>query len=475
MLPDEFLPASERPVTAGVAVAGAYPLQSLNDMPDTDTRHVRDHVHTLSSAVYRASDDDAASCTSDARSNTSSAHSISHSRRMATAATAALQAREAEAARLKQRAQRLLRERSALACELEGLHEALTRTDRAIARCQEQTSALRAEASRMNTTDSRKHAAQTAAMAKAIGREKQRRLAARNELGGLQRSMTQRRAMADELAAQLVDAQQSAEALGKRKVDAEQLTREVQRLEAEIRECRYQLDAANASTGAPNRASKDSCARDGHGDNDGLRQELRATQESIGEERDAMLRLAAESPPARCKRDEPALRAQIDSLESSMTSSASGAADWRRRATSLHHQLHRLWAHERGPAERSRLEILDQTVVENSARWRAESQAFAAEARRVERAQAAAELARSAHREGWRDFSSATSATDDADQLRSSHEALTLAQSRLRGCRLEARELRTHEDDLRAELLELSNKELLLERTLNGLSAEIEV
>ena len=62
---------------------------------------------------------------------------------------------------------------------LEGLHEALTRTDRAIARSREQTSALRAEASRSTTSDSRRHAAQIAAMVKAIGREKQRRLAAR--------------------------------------------------------------------------------------------------------------------------------------------------------------------------------------------------------------------------------------------------------------------------------------------------------
>ena len=43
------------------------------------------------------------------------------SHRMALAATAALEQREAEAAKLKRKAQRLLRERSELSCDLEGL------------------------------------------------------------------------------------------------------------------------------------------------------------------------------------------------------------------------------------------------------------------------------------------------------------------------------------------------------------------
>ena len=111
------------------------------------------------------------------------------SHRMALAAAAALESREAEASKLKQRAQQLLRQRSELALELEGLQETLGRMDRAISRAKEQAQALKAEGTRYSTSDSRRHSAQLSTLSKAVLREKQRRLSARNELGSLQRQL----------------------------------------------------------------------------------------------------------------------------------------------------------------------------------------------------------------------------------------------------------------------------------------------
>ena len=155
------------------------------------------------------------------------------SHKMALAAAAALDAKESEAGKLKAKAQRLLRERSQLSCELDGLQvcqpdaaqplvsrrrrttpecpsmytpecpsmcplppsipigpcgaasrlqETLGRMDRAIARTKEQTAALKAESARGSHSDLRRHAMQLSTLGKALRREKQRRLAARTEV-----------------------------------------------------------------------------------------------------------------------------------------------------------------------------------------------------------------------------------------------------------------------------------------------------
>ena len=59
------------------------------------------------------------------------------------------------------------------------------------------------------------------------------------------------------------------------------------------------------------------------------------------------------------------------------------------------------------------------------------------------------------------------------DELRKVKEAMALTADRLRSCRLEARELRQVEDELRLSLLQVTNKESSLERVLQDLSAEM--
>ena len=122
------------------------------------------------------------------------------SHKMALAAAAALEVREAEASKLKLRAQRLLRERSELAMDLEGLQETLGRMERAIAKKNEEAEALKAEGLKYTSGDTRRHSAQLQSLSKAVLREKQRRLSARNELGTLQRTLAKKRPHFEELA-----------------------------------------------------------------------------------------------------------------------------------------------------------------------------------------------------------------------------------------------------------------------------------
>ena len=415
----------------------------------------------------------------------------SHSHRMARAAIAALQAREAEASRLKQRAQRLLRERSALACELEGLHEGLTRTDRAIARSKEQAAALRAESSRCSTSDSRRHSTQIAAMTKAIGREKQRRLGLRNELVGAQRQLSKKRALHDAVAAKLVHAQASLQAQSQHKAEAEHGLREAQRLEQQLRECRMLLrqeDANGPGTGEHETNStvgamaiSDEILQ--------VRQSLVGVRQALAEERDALAKHPAsrevQQRPGHLPQTAPpgeseivsSLRSELERQEILLHSDALAAAEWRRRAQQLHHLLYRLWPHERRAGDRSRLEVLDAQLVSDAARWRAESQAFAAEAQRVEHAQARAEGTRSDEREGWHDFRQQVQADGSIDAANDEFLKLQTDLSRtseqLHAFRREAQELRRIEDELRLGLLQVANKESSLERILLDLSAEM--
>ena len=70
-----------------------------------------------------------------------------------------------------------------LRCELEALQETFARMERAVTRTLEQTTALEAEKARSVSSDSRRHSVQLTSLAKAMRREKQRRLASRNEVG----------------------------------------------------------------------------------------------------------------------------------------------------------------------------------------------------------------------------------------------------------------------------------------------------
>ena len=122
---------------------------------------------------------------------------------MATAATAAVQAGEAEAARLKQRAQRLLRERGAVESEIEELQATLVRTRRELSATQEQIDSAASERTSLSTADMRRHATQLQALSKAQAREKRRLLAARTQAAKVEKTLEKKREQLAALRARL--------------------------------------------------------------------------------------------------------------------------------------------------------------------------------------------------------------------------------------------------------------------------------
>ena len=329
------------------------------------------------------------------------------SHKMAMAATAALEAREAEASKLKQRAQRLLRERSELALDLEGLQDTLTRMERAVSRAREQTLALRNEKSKGDSSDTRRHSAQISTLSKAVLREKQRRLSARNEVGALQRQLAKKRvqhhALVERVSAMTRERDQMAEA----QAQAEGPVIEAERLQERLEQCRQAIAQVDAQE---QRASESAQS-----------EELRRVEAEL-ESRLARLRRAASqqgrprAPPSATpsvgERRLSQLAEQNHSLRQVLAAEqahAHGAAPALEASNGTWAQLARRLEDEL--TEHQASVPASANAVSDAAKWHAEARAFAAEVRRVEHLHAQAAARKRDEREGWRDFMQETART----------------------------------------------------------------
>ena len=337
--------------------------------------------------------------------------SAASSHRMAAAAAAALESREAEAARLKQKAQRLLRERSELACDLEGLQETLSRMERAVARTREQAQALLSDGSRYSTSDTRRHSAQMSTLSKAVLREKQRRLAARNEVGSLQRQLAKKRAHHEQVVTRLATLKEEEGRARGQQLKAEAAVEEVARLRERLEQCEQAIREAQA--GAERQGPEGTRAdaqtpreqqRLLEGRLAGLRQAIAQQSRSlsssdIGQPRKTLLSAKLRGGAAARERAKllESLAAEHDQSEdgSNIASARTSIEEWGQ----LTRRLQLLLPEARAAADYTRSEALME-----AAKWHAEARAFAAEGRRVERLHQQAVQRREAEREGWRDF-----------------------------------------------------------------------
>ena len=151
----------------------------------------------------------------------------------------------------KQRAQQLLRERSELAIDLEGLQETLGRMSRAVGRAREQAEALAAEGARGGASDARRHTAQLQSLSKAVLREKQRRLSARNELGALQRQIAKKRPPFEELAERVASLRRRAADAADATARAERAVEESSNLRSQLARCEEAIRVHDATTPPP--------------------------------------------------------------------------------------------------------------------------------------------------------------------------------------------------------------------------------
>ena len=311
------------------------------------------------------------------------------SHRMAVAAAAALDAREAEASKLKQRAQRLLRERSELAIELERLQDTLSRLERTAARSREQAQALRAERAKFSTSDSRRHSTQLGTLSKAVLREKQRRLSARNDVGALQRQLGKKRTHHQAVAARRTTLTREREERGERQSRAEAPSREMQRLSERLRQCQHDLAEL------------------------GSRQDIELSDSDADQQRQAaeleahltqLKRVAAQQnerlpSSAGGDRRSTQLAEQSHSVRQALTAEqthARGAAPALEASTGAWRRLHELVRETVVGSSNA----VSSDAVADAAKWHAEARAFAAEARRVRRLHGQAVHQRDAERQG---------------------------------------------------------------------------
>jgi len=336
----------------------------------------------------------------------SSARLSTSSHRMALAATAALEAREAEAAKLKQRAQQLLRERSELALELEGLQETLGRMDRAVTRAREQAQALQAESAKYSVSDARRHSAQLSTLSKTVLREKQRRLSARNEVGSLQRQLVKKRAQHEALAVRAASFKQAQIDAAERASRTDGHVHEAQRLTRRLNQCKRELAELESQDA---RAPYDDGHDEGSNEHNQLETELEAHLNRL---RQAASAKASGDHPSACHSaatTSSPQAAQILSVRQALASEqehARSAAPALEASTGTWVQRQRrvlAAAHFVVPASGTRGD-----AVIDSAKWHAEARAFAAEARRVKRLQQDAAARRDAERSGWHDFAQET-------------------------------------------------------------------
>lgn len=101
---------------------------------------------------------------------------------------------------------------------------------------------------------------------------------------------------------------------------------------------------------------------------------------------------------------------------------------------------------------------LDSSLVEEAARWRVESQAFARESRRVERAQQQQREARTGAGRGG--VGSGTETGGGKDELQMLKKQLELRLSNLRTCRQHAASLRGQNDELQDSILRGASEDL---------------
>ena len=392
-------PVPIEPVLASSMVSHALPPSNAALAPPSEQQSAMDAWN------YRPPqyvEDDAASMS---RLSTSS-------HRMASAAAAALEAREAEAAKLKQRAQRLLRERSELALDLEGLQDTLSRMERAVARAREQTQALHAERSRYDTSDSRRHSAQISTLSKAVLREKQRRLSARNEAGTLQRQLTKKRTQQQAAAARQASLTREREQAVEKHTQAEAPVHEARRLADKLQRCQLELaDLEQAEERAMTDATPAPVPLELRHQEADLEAQLAQLRERASITRpshrvsDAQSTVAGDRRPSQLVEQTRSVRQALAAEQAHARSAApaieAAAGVWTQMVRQLQDEFLLLV-----PGGRSDFSSPD--AAAEAAKWHAEARAFSSEVQRVENLQADAVKAREAEREGWRDFTSET-------------------------------------------------------------------
>ena len=409
-------------------------------------------------------------------------------------AAAALESREAEASKLKQRAQQLLRQRSELALELEGLQETLGRMDRAISRAKEQAQALKAEGTRYSTSDSRRHSAQLSTLSKAVLREKQRRLSARNELGSLQRQLVKSKTRQEAIMKRAGKQEVEHKAASERQAKAESIIQEARRLNEKLEQCQEEMEKLRSEEEAAlkedgnHSITAESLARE----EAKAAKEQQQQQEQLVAELEAQLHRLKQHPTSTAgsvhsqavsaRRSSSQHAAQSKSVKQAL---AAEQAHARSAAPALDASTH-MWSelrgrlHEEGPARARGQHASDEAVVE-AAKWHAESRAFAAEVARVTRLQEAAARKRSAEREGWKEFGEEVArmrrraaeheqagggmASALRGDVAAAHEALAAAQR-------EAEELLTGGGAMRARLDEATGRLRQMQGVMAELSAE---
>ena len=402
---------------------------------------------------------------------------------MAVAAAAALDAKESEASQLRAKAQRLLRERSERTSELEALQETYHRMERAITRTCEQTAALQAESTRGCTSDQRRHAMQMATVQKALRREKQRRLAARNEVGALQRQLVKKRQQRDALGPKRSELEAAKAAAATRQAQAEAALAATAKLRREVEAAEMELRAPEQS---PREAAAIAQRRRVE-----LEDEYERLQRAIGRMQQqgaatargngargtlAATRTRGRPPTEREKLSE-ALAAEKAERDVQAKILDADIERWRQATTRLQSELRPLRAlHARTP-QRSLAEAgatdryADGEALVEAARWHAEARAFAAEARRVERAQLLLLRERDAEREGWRDFrEQVASRAPQGKERASDAEELRQTQASLEQSRAEATELMQSERTIRLQL-DQAGRRL---QAMNEMAAELE-
>ena len=332
----------------------------------------------------------------------STARMSTSSHKMALAATAALEAREMEASKLKQRAQRLLRERSELALDLEGLQDTLSRMERAVARAREQTQALRAEQTKHETTGASRHSAQISTLSKAVLREKQRRLSARNELGSLQRQLTKRRTQYHAVAERMASMKSARDEAAEKQARAAAPVTEAEGIEERLKQCHQAIAAVDDPEERAAETAQSEQLRRVEAELESRLAQLRhaistrnrprpspsAAPSDLASER-RLSQLAEQSHDVRTT-----LAAEQAQAHVSAPAIEASSATWAQLSRQLHEELTKHAACAPASAD----------AIAEAAKWHAEARAFAAEVRRVEGLQLKAAKQKRDEREGWRDF-----------------------------------------------------------------------
>lgn len=397
-----------------------------------------------------------------------------------------------------------------------GWQETLGRVDRAVRRAEEQAAALRAESSRGTPGDSHRHSVQLQAVQKGIRRERQRRLAARNEVGTLQRQLVKKRTQRDSLAERTARVRAERDEAMEAQRQAEARLAEVTELRQQLTATRRELEMPSPSPSSSEPYTSGSYAVS-HRRIRELQDELEGLQAAIthhGRTRsgggavggDGRLARADGSPihsgRGRVQSASLSRRAQeqkklVDAIAIERHAQEGRAAvlegetaHWKHVTIRLQRELQQLRAESSGaaaadtPAGGGADDGIGASALAEAAKWHAEARAFAAEARRVERTQLQLEAERDAEREGWHDFSEQVSsrygsrptmgssggADADAAALRREHEA---AQRELAEINAEVEELLQADRTVRVQLEQAERRLQAMDEMATELGAVI--